>query len=65
MQIILLNTLQKIAPIILISYTIYDFIRQNIITLSVILSAILGGFGGFNQTFLVKIIAYSSLGHIG
>ena len=64
-QIIILNTLQKISPIILISYTMFDYISQNLITLSVILCSLLGGFGGFNQRVLVKIIAYSSLGHIG
>ena len=65
LQIIVLNTLQKIGPIILVSYTLYSRDAARLILFSIISSAILGGLGGLNQMHLNKIIAYSSLNHIG
>lgn len=65
LQIIILNTFQKISPIILISYLMHQHVRQNIIILSIIISSLLGGLGGLSQRYLNKIIAYSSLNHIG
>jgi NADH-ubiquinone oxidoreductase chain 2 len=57
-----LITWQRIAPLILISYT-FDI---NIFTLVVITcSVLIGSLGGFNQTSLRKIIAYSSINHLG
>ena len=64
LQIVILNTLQKVAPLILISYVIQDRLRLITITVTTFLSAFLGGVGGFNQRALNKIIAYSSLRHI-
>lgn len=57
----ILITWQKIAPFILISYTI----NQNIIIYCAILSVIFGALGGLNQTLLRKLIAYSSINHLG
>jgi len=58
----ILLTWQKIAPFILILY----LAKPNLFNLSVIiLSALVGALGGFNQTSLRKIIAYSSINHIG
>ena len=62
-QCIIIITLQKIAPMALISYTICEDSR-TVIIISSILSAIAGGLGGLNQTLLRKIIAYSSINHI-
>nr|UPL65299.1 NADH dehydrogenase subunit 2 [Stenophyella macreta] len=56
----LLMTLQKIGPMCILSnnmhYSIY---------LSVILSTMMGAVGGLNQTSLRKIMAYSSINHLG
>lgn len=56
----ILLTWQKIAPIILLSY-----LNLNFISIPIILSIIIGALGGVNQTSLRKIIAYSSINHIG
>lgn len=59
---ILLITWQKIAPLILLSYLInITWLFRGIIVSSVLI----GGLGGFNQTSLRKIIAYSSINHLG
>jgi len=59
---ILLITWQKIAPLILTSY----IISINYFSIFIIISsAIAGSLGGFNQTSLRKIIAYSSINHLG
>lgn len=58
---LVLITWQKIAPLILISYII---IKPLIIT-RIILSSIIGALGGLNQTSLRKLIAYSSINHLG
>jgi NADH-ubiquinone oxidoreductase chain 2 len=57
---LLLITWQKLAPFILISYCL----KINLIYLFIILSSIFGSIGGFNQTSLRKIIAFSSINHI-
>lgn len=62
---LVLITIQKIAPIILISYLIQT--NSNLISLlylSSVLSACAGSLGGLNQVFLRKILAYSSIAHI-
>ena len=60
---ILLITIQKIAPISLLSYLTAEHIIP-IFWLAIILSALIGAIGGLNQTLLRKIIAYSSINHI-
>nr|ATR80951.1 NADH dehydrogenase subunit 2 [Blepharipa sp. CMERI-Uzi-001] len=57
---LLLMTWQKIAPLMLISYTII----KPLITISIILSSIIGALGGLNQTSLRKLMAYSSINHL-
>lgn len=57
----ILITWQKIAPFILISY----LINEIIITICAILSVIFGALGGLNQSLLRKLIAYSSINHLG
>jgi len=59
---LILLTWQKIAPIILLSYTIK---YSNYIIFIIIISTLVGRLGGLNQIRLRKIIAYSSINHLG
>ena len=61
---LVLMTVQKVAPAILISYTIFNRLSQPIIQTFSIVSRMIGAIGGLNQTLLRKIIAYSSISHI-
>nr|ARH02678.1 NADH dehydrogenase subunit 2 [Presbytis melalophos mitrata] len=61
---LLLLTWQKLAPIS-IMYQIYPSINTNIILTLSILSIMAGSWGGLNQTQLRKILAYSSITHMG
>nr|QZZ23841.1 NADH dehydrogenase subunit 2 [Afronurus sp. 'furcata'] len=59
---LILMTWQKIAPMMLISYVF----TPNLVNFSfIILCALAGSLGGFNQTSLRKIMAYSSINHLG
>lgn len=58
---LILITWQKIAPIILISYCI----NINFFIFSIIISIIIGRINGLNQTSLRKLLAYSSINHLG
>lgn len=58
----ILITWQKIAPIIIISYTIQ---LKTFLLFFIITSTIIGAVGGFNQTSLRKLIAFSSINHLG
>lgn len=55
-------TWQKIAPIILLRYSIYT---PTFLSIIIIISSIIGGIQGINQTCLRKILTYSSINHIG
>nr|AVN67445.1 NADH dehydrogenase subunit 2 [Gyna caffrorum] len=58
----ILLTIQKIAPLILISYSIeFTFFSSFIILACVIMGAI----GGYNQISIRKILTYSSINHLG
>jgi NADH-ubiquinone oxidoreductase chain 2 len=57
----ILITWQKIAPLILISY----FILPNLFSIIILFSIFIGSLGGLNQTRLRKIIAFSSINHLG
>nr|QXT44661.1 NADH dehydrogenase subunit 2 [Anoplotermes sp. G17-067] len=58
----LLMTVQKAAPLMLMSY----LIEMNTFTLSIIMmSTIVGAIGGLNQTSMRKILTYSSINHTG
>nr|YP_002327402.1 NADH dehydrogenase subunit 2 [Drosophila littoralis]ACJ43973.1 NADH dehydrogenase subunit 2 [Drosophila littoralis] len=61
MNALLLMTWQKIAPLMLISY----LNLKNLLIISVILSVIIGAIGGLNQTSLRKLMAFSSINHLG
>nr|APC60673.1 NADH dehydrogenase subunit 2 [Trinomys albispinus] len=60
----ILLTWQKIAPLSIL-IQIHPMINQSLIISSAILSTLLGGWGGLNQTQLRKILAYSSIAHMG
>lgn len=64
LQTIILITIQKLAPIFLISYLINLSIIVQIVILSAVLSASVGALGGLNVIKLRKIIAFSSINHI-
>nr|YP_009487836.1 NADH dehydrogenase subunit 2 [Anopheles nimbus]AWB98927.1 NADH dehydrogenase subunit 2 [Anopheles nimbus] len=58
---LILMTWQKIASLMLISYNfIYYFFM-----FSIILSMLIGSLGGLNQTSIRKLIAFSSINHLG
>nr|AVN67722.1 NADH dehydrogenase subunit 2 [Eurycotis floridana] len=58
----ILMTIQKIAPLILISYSI----KMNLFLWTIILLSIsIGSIGGFNQISIRKILTYSSINHMG
>lgn len=57
----ILITWQKLAPFILISYKLIN----NLIIFSIFASTLIGSVGGLNQNSIRKIIAYSSIRHLG
>nr|YP_010694714.1 NADH dehydrogenase subunit 2 [Evergestis extimalis]WCF59602.1 NADH dehydrogenase subunit 2 [Evergestis extimalis] len=57
----ILMTWQKITPIILLSY----YFNKNFIIIIIMLNAIIGAIGGFNQTSLRKLMAFSSINNLG
>nr|AID22248.1 NADH dehydrogenase subunit 2 [Pseudostegana mystica] len=58
---LILMTWQKIAPLMLITNINLNFLLK----ISVILSVIVGTWGGMNQTSLRKLMAFSSINHLG
>jgi len=56
-----LLTFQKIAPFVVLLQNC----EVNLVFAIALMSAVVGGFGGFNQLFLRKLLAYSSITHIG
>nr|YP_009346041.1 NADH dehydrogenase subunit 2 [Pseudocosmetura anjiensis]AQM39798.1 NADH dehydrogenase subunit 2 [Pseudocosmetura anjiensis] len=59
---LILMTWQKIAPLMLLSY----MIKMNLFFSTIIvLSILIGSLGGLNQTSLRKLMAYSSINHLG
>nr|WAK98872.1 NADH dehydrogenase subunit 2 [Trichosurus vulpecula]WAK98898.1 NADH dehydrogenase subunit 2 [Trichosurus vulpecula] len=60
----LLLTWQKIAPMSLM-YQISPSLNMKILIILAFSSTLLGGWGGLNQTHLRKILAYSSIAHMG
>nr|QHD47956.1 NADH dehydrogenase subunit 2 [Flavoperla sp. YW-2019] len=59
---LVLMTWQKIAPLMLLSY---NFIFNTFVSFVIISSIVIGSLGGLNQTSLRKILAYSSINHLG
>lgn len=58
---LILITWQKLAPLILISYCLVN----NFIIIIIISSIFIGSIGGLNQSSLRKILAFSSINHLG
>nr|YP_009107541.1 NADH dehydrogenase subunit 2 [Enoplometopus debelius]AIU44738.1 NADH dehydrogenase subunit 2 [Enoplometopus debelius] len=63
-QSIILMTIQKLAPMFLISYLTLDHFLTSLMLSSILLSAIIGALMGMNQTLLRKIMAFSSINHM-
>nr|AAW83849.1 NADH dehydrogenase subunit 2 [Mephitis mephitis] len=59
-----LLTWQKIAPLSIL-YQIAPSTNPNLLIIMAITSVLVGGWGGLNQTQLRKILAYSSISHMG
>nr|AAV67489.1 NADH dehydrogenase subunit 2 [Anolis porcatus] len=60
----IITTWQKIAPMSLILLTMNN-LSTRIFLLMGLLSSLVGGWGGLNQTQTRKIMAYSSIAHLG
>nr|AVN67667.1 NADH dehydrogenase subunit 2 [Symploce macroptera] len=58
----ILMTIQKMAPLILISYSLKSSMFSSFI---IIMSVFIGAIGGYNQISIRKIITYSSINHMG
>nr|UUA63240.1 NADH dehydrogenase subunit 2 [Artibeus jamaicensis] len=61
---LILLTWQKLAPLSVL-YMISPNINSDLLLTMSILSVLIGGWGGLNQTQLRKIMAYSSIAHMG
>nr|YP_010937940.1 NADH dehydrogenase subunit 2 [Pegasus nanhaiensis]WKY95795.1 NADH dehydrogenase subunit 2 [Pegasus nanhaiensis] len=59
----LLSTWQKLAPFILLTQVQQS--NPHLLTGLGLLSVLVGGWGGLNQTQLRKVLAYSSIAHLG
>nr|AAV67583.1 NADH dehydrogenase subunit 2 [Anolis allisoni] len=60
----IITTWQKIAPMSLIFMTMNN-LSTSVLLLMGLLSSLVGGWGGLNQTQTRKIMAYSSIAHLG
>jgi NADH-ubiquinone oxidoreductase chain 2 len=58
---LILITWQKLAPLIILSYCL----RLNVLIFIVFISILFGRLGGINQTSLRKLMAFSSINHLG
>nr|AEK27555.1 NADH dehydrogenase subunit 2 [Anolis chrysolepis]AEK27560.1 NADH dehydrogenase subunit 2 [Anolis chrysolepis] len=61
---LIITTWQKLAPMTLIYLTINN-LHAPLLILMGLASSIIGGWGGLNQTQTRKIMAYSSIAHLG
>nr|YP_010429231.1 NADH dehydrogenase subunit 2 [Praomys morio]USQ66737.1 NADH dehydrogenase subunit 2 [Praomys morio] len=61
---LILLTWQKVAPLSIL-FQIYNLINPTITLMLAILSIFIGAWGGLNQTQMRKIMAYSSIAHMG
>nr|YP_009270234.1 NADH dehydrogenase subunit 2 [Polypterus mokelembembe]ADG95258.1 NADH dehydrogenase subunit 2 [Polypterus mokelembembe] len=61
---LILATWQKLAPLALLYQISNNLMPELMITLG-LMSTIVGGWGGLNQTQIRKIMAYSSIAHLG
>nr|QIP53111.1 NADH dehydrogenase subunit 2 [Rousettus amplexicaudatus]QIP53124.1 NADH dehydrogenase subunit 2 [Rousettus amplexicaudatus] len=61
---LILLTWQKLAPMSIL-YQLSPTVNTNLLLTMAMLSIAVGGWGGLNQTQLRKIMAYSSIAHMG
>nr|YP_009257165.1 NADH dehydrogenase subunit 2 [Sinobatis borneensis]ANG44191.1 NADH dehydrogenase subunit 2 [Sinobatis borneensis] len=61
---LILSTWQKLAPFAIL-LQLYPLLNPDILITLGLISVIIGGWGGLNQTQLRKILAYSSIAHLG
>nr|YP_009917910.1 NADH dehydrogenase subunit 2 [Prionocidaris baculosa]QLM01945.1 NADH dehydrogenase subunit 2 [Prionocidaris baculosa] len=61
---LIISTWQKIAPLILL-FSFSQLVNSNLLILAGLISVVVGGWGGLNQTQVRKILAFSSIGHMG
>nr|YP_010946986.1 NADH dehydrogenase subunit 2 [Sorineuchora bivitta]WGO57743.1 NADH dehydrogenase subunit 2 [Sorineuchora bivitta] len=59
---LILLTLQKIAPMLLMTNSLDN---KSWIMISILMSVIVGSIGGLNQNSIRKMLAYSSINHMG
>nr|YP_009926421.1 NADH dehydrogenase subunit 2 [Metacarcinus magister]QNH68764.1 NADH dehydrogenase subunit 2 [Metacarcinus magister] len=64
LQTIILMTIQKLAPMFLISYLMINSNLTSIVIFSSVLTALAGALGGLNMMKLRKIMAFSSINHM-
>nr|YP_010254903.1 NADH dehydrogenase subunit 2 [Polyura narcaeus]QUA05842.1 NADH dehydrogenase subunit 2 [Polyura narcaeus] len=57
----ILMTWQKISPMILLSY----YFNMNFLMIIMIFNVLIGSIGGFNQTSIRKLMAFSSINNLG
>nr|YP_009114389.1 NADH dehydrogenase subunit 2 [Polyura nepenthes]AHL17304.1 NADH dehydrogenase subunit 2 [Polyura nepenthes] len=57
----ILMTWQKISPMILLSY----YFNMNFMMIIMIFNVLIGAIGGFNQTSIRKLMAFSSINNLG
>nr|YP_010242267.1 NADH dehydrogenase subunit 2 [Torpedo marmorata]QTJ25400.1 NADH dehydrogenase subunit 2 [Torpedo marmorata] len=61
---LILTTWQKLAPFAIL-LQLHHALNPNLLTILGLTSILVGGWGGLNQTHLRKILAYSSIAHLG
>lgn len=61
---LIIATWQKIAPLILV-FSIKELTLTKLVLTASIISVLVGGWGGLNQTQMRKILAFSSIGKMG
>ena len=64
-QCYILITIQKVAPLLIITYLSPLNYSSWLIFIASSLSALVGGLAGLNQTLIRKLMAYSSINHLG
>nr|ACJ43597.1 NADH dehydrogenase subunit 2 [Cynops pyrrhogaster]ACO05485.1 NADH dehydrogenase subunit 2 [Cynops pyrrhogaster] len=64
MTCLILSTWQKLAPMALLVLTSQQ-LNTKLLIMMAVMSMIVGGWGGLNQTQMRKIMAYSSIAHLG
>nr|YP_010520596.1 NADH dehydrogenase subunit 2 [Coenobita clypeatus]UXP76992.1 NADH dehydrogenase subunit 2 [Coenobita clypeatus] len=64
-QAMILMSVQKVAPLFLLCYLFSVGSMEIYFFVASMLSAIVGAVGGINQTSLRKVLAFSSINHIG